>query len=71
MTRLTESQKNQAYEKGWRDAQNGVFDPPTGDGLVDFVFAPIDALAGTQSTSDEAEALSVYYRNGHMAGSKR
>jgi hypothetical protein len=66
----SQSSLNDAYAKGVSDAQKGDFSPPKGDRLVDTVFAPIDALAGTPSTREVAEAKSEAYRAGHSAGSK-
>jgi hypothetical protein len=67
--KLSETEKTDEYGRGHDDAKEGEFNPPKGDGLVDAVFAPIDALAGTPSTKEVAEAQSKPYREGHSAGS--
>ncbi len=67
----TESAKNAAYGKGYRDAQRGVFRPPKGDYVVDFVFGALDKLAGTPSSREMAEAVGAAYRDGHAAGSRK
>jgi hypothetical protein len=67
----SESAKNKAYEKGYRDAQKGVFSPPKGDAFVDFFFAPLDKLSGSPSTKELADTVAAAYREGHAAGSRR
>lgn len=67
--KLSESDKNAAYGRGHEDAKKGEFNPPKGDTLTDIVFAPIDAISGTPSTHEVAEAQSEHYRAGHSSGS--
>jgi hypothetical protein len=67
--KLSETEKTEEYGRGHDDAKEGEFNPPKGDGLTDVVFAPIDALAGTPSTKEVADAQSKPYREGHSAGS--
>ncbi|MBN8499702.1 MAG: hypothetical protein J0M19_00935 [Sphingomonadales bacterium] len=62
---------NKAYEKGFKDGQRGLFNPPKGDGLVDFIFGGLDRLSGSPSTREMAEAVAHAYREGHSAGSRR
>ncbi len=50
----TQSEKNDAYGRGIDDARKGKFNPPKSDPLVDFICAPLDALAGTPSTKEVA-----------------
>jgi hypothetical protein len=68
--KLSESEKSAEYGRGHEDGKKGEFNPPKGDGLTDVVFAPIDAISGTPSTHEVAEAQSEHYRAGHSAGSK-
>jgi hypothetical protein len=67
--KLSETEKNEEYGKGVRDAQAGEFNPPQGDTLTDIVFGPLDAVSGTPSTHEVAEAQSKPYREGHSSGS--
>jgi hypothetical protein len=67
----TQSEKNEAYGRGIDDARKGKFNPPKGDPLVDFICAPLDALAGTPSTKEVADGLSKAYRDGHYSGSNK
>ncbi|MBS3928067.1 MAG: hypothetical protein KGZ65_06395 [Sphingomonadales bacterium] len=69
--RPSEKELNAAYAKGYEDAKKGRFNPPKGDSLVDFVFAPIDKLAGSPSTRERADALASAYRAGHAAWGNR
>jgi hypothetical protein len=69
--KASEASKNDAYNQGYKDAQEGKFSPPKGDGVVDFVFAPIDYIAESPSTREVAEAKAEAYRDGHSAGSRR
>lgn len=65
----TQKEMNEEYQRGQNDAGKGDFKPPKGDPLVDFIFAPLDALAGSPSTTEYAESVSQAYRDGHRAGS--
>jgi hypothetical protein len=67
----SEASKNEAYRQGYEDAQNGTFAPPKGDSFVDFIFAPIDALAGSPSSKEVADSKSEAYRDGHSSGSRK
>jgi hypothetical protein len=70
MSKVTQSAKDDAYERGVRDAEKGVYNPPKGDGLVDFVFGPVDALAGSPSTGELARETKSDYNAGHSNGSR-
>jgi hypothetical protein len=68
--KASESDKNDAYNQGYNDAQKGDFSPPSGNTFIDIIFSPIDALAGSPSTQEYAEATAESYRAGHSAGSR-
>jgi hypothetical protein len=62
----SERAKNDAFERGQRHREEGKkFSPPEGDGLTDFVFAPLNALTGDHSSAEIAEGLSESYRQGY------
>jgi hypothetical protein len=68
--KVSETEKTEEYGRGHDDGQKGDFSPPKGDTLTDIVFGPVDALAGTPSTHEVAEAKSESYREGHKSGSQ-
>jgi hypothetical protein len=59
--RLTEQQKRDIEKQAILDREQGEFTEYEGDKLVDVVFAPIDAIAGTPSTTEMAAEKQKYY----------
>ncbi len=58
------------FEKGIEDGKDGDYSPPKGDAFVDFIFAPIDLLAGSESTREAAERHREEYDRAFEIGSR-
>ena len=67
MTKLSESEKNDAIKEGFDDAKSGDLHPPKGDAVADAIFAPVIAASGGANSQELAKAKSPYWREGVKA----
>jgi hypothetical protein len=64
MSKVSQSSKDAAFADGQSD-RGRDYSPPKGDWFVDMIFAPIDFIAGTPSTTEVAQETRAAYDAGH------